>query len=308
MGDGVVMKRDGPPTLNKDQCTYCVVRRIGICRAYGMGEGVDLSRLEAAHLPVRIYQPGDIIYRQGESSDFVFNVISGWVSLHQDMADGRRQISQFLFSGSVFGLKPRDVNHVQGATAITTASICAIPTARLDELRRLSPALNEYFIWMLEREHHLAVDALTMVGQGSSLERVARILWCLASNLVGSAVVQEGTAIRIPLTQRLIAEATGLTAIHVNRVVRRLREQQIVDFHDGVMVIGDPRRLAAMANAVPESARNWAEVEAAAIPAPRGAVRSAPQDTSVRTGFKKGWNRTQDVGETSLPMRLSRND
>jgi CRP/FNR family transcriptional regulator len=256
-----------------------------MCHAFGDGEDADLSRLEAAHLPVRVYEPGDIIYRQGEMSDNVFNVISGWVDLHQDMADGRRQISQFLFSGAVFGLKPRGVSCSHGATAITTASICAIPIARLDDLRHFSPAFNEHFIWMLEREHHLAVDALTMIGQGVSLERVARVLWCLASKLSGGAAIQAGATIRIPLTQRLIAEATGLTAIHVNRVVRRLREQQVVDFRDGVMVIGDPRRLAILANANPESVTNWDDgVARAPLPA---APPPAARQASIQTSFRK---------------------
>jgi CRP-like cAMP-binding protein len=230
---------------------------------------LDLSRLEAAHLPVRVYEPGDIIYRQGEPSDNIFNVISGWVALHQDMPDGRRQISQFLFTGAVFGLKPKSVPCSHGASAITTARICAIPTARVDDLRTQSPAFNEHFIWMLERENHLAVEALTIMGQGASLERVARILWWLAKRLSATTAVPTGSVIRVPLTQRLIAEATGLTAIHVNRVIRRLREQNVVDFHDGVMVIGDPRRLAVLANAYPDSAAFWNDGAEAIPQSPR---------------------------------------
>ncbi len=282
-----MLKFDGAGSATaRGQCAYCVVRRIGMCRAYGEGEGLDLSRLEAAHLPVRVYEAGDIIYRQGEISDHVFNVISGWVDLHQDMADGRRQISQFLFSGAVFGLKPKGVTFSHGATAITTASICAIPTARVDDLRRHSPAFNEHFIWMLERENHRAVEALTIIGQGASLERVARILWCLASKLSALTAVPAGTAIRVPLTQRLIADATGLTAVHVNRVVRRLREQRVVDFHDGVMVVDDPRRLAAFASAYPDSAAPWEDGAALAEP-PAVTVQPSPARGPGQTGLRR---------------------
>src|SRR5271157_4172608 len=157
-----MLKLDGGSAGPRSPCAYCIVRRVGMCQGYGKGEDLDLSRLEAAHLPVRVYDPGDIIYRQGESSDHVFNVISGWVDLHQDMPDGRRQISQFLFSGAVFGLKPRGVSFSHGATAITATSICAIPTVRLDDLRQHSPAFNEHYIWMLQRENHLAVETLTI--------------------------------------------------------------------------------------------------------------------------------------------------
>jgi CRP/FNR family transcriptional regulator, anaerobic regulatory protein len=244
-------------TVSKGQCAYCVVRRIGVCHAYGEGEDLDLSRLEAAHLPTRVYEAGDTIYQQGERSDYLFNVISGWVDLHQDLADGRRQISQFLFSGAVFGLKPKGVRCSHGAIAITTARICAIPIAHVDDLRLYSPAFNEHLIWMLERENHLAAEALTVLGQGDGLERVARVLWGLASRLSKSAAVPAEAPLKVPLTQRLLADATGLTSVHVNRVVRRLRELRVVDLHDGVMVVGNPGRLAELANAYQDSAAFW---------------------------------------------------
>jgi CRP-like cAMP-binding protein len=258
-----------------------------MCHAYGEGEGLDLSGLEAAHLPIRVYEAGDIIYRQGERSDYLFNVISGWVDLHQEMADGRRQISQFLSSGAVFGLRPRGVSSSHGATAITTARICAIPTARVDDLRKQSPAFNEHFIWTLERENQLAVEALTITGQGDSLERVARVLWGLASKLSHSAAVPAGAPLKVPLTQRLIADATGLTPVHVNRVVRRLREQRVADFHDGVMVVLDPARLATLANAYPESAVFWEDGAAVVQKPPRAAVQPTPSSGPDRIGLRR---------------------
>ncbi len=274
-------------TVNKGQCAYCVVRRIGMCHAYGEGEDLDLSRLEAAHLPIRVYEGGDMIYRQGERSDHIFNVVSGWVELHQEMADGRRQIIQFLSSGAVFGLTPKRVSFSHGATAITTARICAIPIARLDDLRQHSPAFNEHFIWTLERENQLAVEALTIIGQGSSLERVARVLWGLASKLSNSAAVPAGAPLKIPLTQRLIAEAAGLTSVHVNRVLRQLREQHVVDFHNGVMVVEDPGRLAALSSIYPESAALWDDGAAGVQKPPRMAVQPTPSRGQGQTRLRR---------------------
>ncbi len=258
------MLRRDVPTANRSrvrQCDHCPVRRIGLCSPFESpslgGAGPDLAELEAAHAPVRVFDPGDIIFRQGDSSDYLYNVVSGWVDLHRDLADGRRQTSRFLLPGALFGTKPRGARHAHGATAITTASICAIPTARADELRRRHPAFNEHFIWMLERESHLAAEDLTTIGQGSAMERVAHILWNLAGRICAPGPIRAGAALRVPLTQRLLAGATGLTSIHVNRVVRRLRDLAIVQFHDGILVIEDLAPLAALANECPESATHW---------------------------------------------------
>jgi CRP/FNR family transcriptional regulator len=242
---------------SRRQCDHCLVRHVGLCNAFADGSGLDLSDLEDAHFPVRVFDSNDAIFSQGEGSDNIFNVVSGWVGLHQDMPDGRRHISQFLLPGALFGVKPRHSRFSHGATTITTASICAIPTSRVDDLRLMYPAFNERFIWLLERENHFANQALTMIGQGTSLERVARILWGLATRISAPEAVRPGVRLRAPLTQRLIADATGLTAIHVNRVIRRLREQALVEFHDGVMVIDDPARLASLANEGSNSDSRW---------------------------------------------------
>jgi CRP/FNR family transcriptional regulator len=231
------------------QCDHCVVRSTGLCSAFADGSGLELADLEAAHLPVRVFDGGDIIYSQGDSSDCLYCIVSGWAGLHQDMPDGRRHISRFLLPGSLFGVNPTGARYSHGATTITTASICAIPGARMDALRQLYPALNERFIWMLEQEAQMATDSLTFIAQGSSFERVARILWNLAERICAPDAVLPDRALKAPLTQRLIADATGLTAIHVNRVIRRLREQGLVTLHDGILIVEDPTRLAEIATA-----------------------------------------------------------
>lgn len=232
----------------RHQCDHCVVRSSGLCNAFADGSGLELSDLEAAHLPVRVYDGGDIIYSQGDSSDCLYCMVSGWADLHQDMPDGRRHISRFLLPGALFGVTPKGARYSHGATTITTASVCAIPWARMDALRELYPTLNERFIELLEHESQMVADSLTVIAQGSSLERVAVLLWRLAERICAPDAVPRRRALKAPLTQRLIADATGLTAIHVNRVIRRLREQGLVKLHDGILIIEDPARLAEVAN------------------------------------------------------------
>ena len=242
-----MLKLDDPRPATR-QCDHCPGRRTGLCDAFADGAGLPLADLEAAHLPVRVLEAGDIIFSQGEVAAHVYSVVSGWIQLHQDLADGRRCISQFLLPGESFGVSPQGARHARSASAVTAASICAIPSGRLNDLQHRHPSFNERLIWMLESDNLRVTEALTMTAQGSSLERVASIMWGLAAKLSKPGAIQAGVALKVPLTQRHIADATGLTAIHVNRVVRRLREQGLVELRDGVMVIEDPDRLAVVAN------------------------------------------------------------
>lgn len=245
----------------RHQCLYCPVRRTGLCSAFADSADLDASGLEMAHLPIRVLKAGDCIYRQGETKDLVYNIVSGWVGLSRSLSDGRRHVSQILLPSEMFGLGPKGVPSSHSATALTTASLCAIPITSLDALRRSNPTLNERFIWMLQRDSSTAMNALTMTGQGLSAERVASLFWGLAARLSAPGPVLKGASLKAPLTQRLIADATGLTAIHVNRVIKRLRERRIVNFHDRILTIEDPQQLASMADADFQSTHSWSEYD-----------------------------------------------
>ncbi len=230
-------------TRARPQCPICVLRHRGLCQGI---DGQDLSgsaALESSHSAVRIYDAGEMVYVQGDPSDHVFNLISGWVALHRDLADGRRQIIRFLLPDALFGVEPagRDLGH--GATAITNASVCPIGRAKLDDLRRQTRSFNERFVTLLEHDQHRAIEMLTTIGQGSAKERIAGLLSELALTAAGQISIQAGAAFKVPLTQRHIAEATGLTSIHVNRILRQLREDRIVEFQHGVLSIVDPEKL-----------------------------------------------------------------
>jgi CRP-like cAMP-binding protein len=248
---------------------------MGFCQAIGSDDVEGLADLEAARLPVRIYEPGDMILTQGDAAHLMMNVISGWVFLHQDMADGRRHITRFLLPGSFFGVEPEGIGQAQGATALTSTIVCPLPRLRVDELRQRHPALNEHFIWMLERDNHLAVDSLTNMSKGTAIERVAHLLWELITRLSAPAPVQIGEMYKVPLTQRLIADATGLTSIHVNRVLRVLRERRVVEMREGNILVIDLEHLASLAGADLESTDMWRR--GAPVPRPNEDHWGAPK-------------------------------
>jgi CRP/FNR family transcriptional regulator, anaerobic regulatory protein len=238
-----------------DRCRYCALRGRGLCQGVDDRDVEGSAALEAAHGAARVYDPGDVIYAQGDKSSHVFNLISGWVAVHRDMPDGRRQITRFLLPGALFGIEPAGELLSHAASAVTNVVICPIPTSRFDELRQRIPSLNERFIQILEREYRHAIEALSTLGQGSARERIGSLLRELAVAATGNDPLEPGSVVPMPLTQRLIAEATGLTAIHVNRVLRQLREDLVVELHNGSLAIADPWKLSAIAERGAERAR-----------------------------------------------------
>jgi CRP-like cAMP-binding protein len=211
---------------------------------------------------VRVLEVGDPVYRQGEPAEHLYSVMSGWVALHQDLPGGRSQISGFLLTNGVFGHEPDGFSRGHSATALTSASVCVISNTALDRLRRDEPALNERFIRMLQHEVRRGIADRTSLGQGDAKQRMASLLWELAVRVSGRTDLVAGAQIKIPLTQRHLADATGLTTIHVNRVLRRLREKGLAEFHAGVLTVLDPDKLSAGAKSNDEMRALWNTVDA----------------------------------------------
>ena len=221
-------------------------------RHKGLCQGVDdldvdgSAALDSSHTSIRVYTAGEVILHQGDHAAHVFTLISGWVALHRDRADGCRAIIQFLQANALFGTAPAGEPLSYGATAVTSASVCPIATAKLDDLRHQIPSLNERFIWLLEQGIHHQFEMLTTMGRGVARERIGTLLHELAAIGGDPASIATGAKIHVPLTQGQIAVATGLTAIHVNRVLRELREEGVLEFVFGALTVISPEKLRAL--------------------------------------------------------------
>jgi CRP/FNR family transcriptional regulator, anaerobic regulatory protein len=229
-------------------CRFCQVRQRNICRA--MTDSRDLAALEAARSGTIVVRPHETIFRQGASVGDVYNVLSGWVALYQTLADGRRQIVALLLPGDVFGIEPDGLPVMTcSAEALTSASLCTIPRERAAELRARFPAYGEAFLSFVEREYALAIEHITSIGRRMALERIAHLLIEIVARVKRHYPLSDGDTAQLPLTQSEIGDMLGLTGVHVNRMLRQLREDGLVDVQPGSVRIIDAARLAKVAGA-----------------------------------------------------------
>ena len=93
-------------------------------------------------------------------------------------------------------------------------------------------------MWAATGDESMIVEHLVNIGRRSAIERTAHLFLELAERLRLTGVETED-GFDCPLTQFVIADALGLTAIHVNRVLRQLREHKLLTLQDGVARIHD---------------------------------------------------------------------
>jgi CRP-like cAMP-binding protein len=101
-----------------------------------------------------------------------------------------------------------------------------------------APRLATAVLWAASRDEAMVVEHLVNIGRRSAEERMAHFLLELGSRLqlIG---VGDAAGYDCPLTQYHLADALGLSAVHVNRVLRQLREDGLMNFHKKCVVFDD---------------------------------------------------------------------
>ena len=130
---------------------------------------------------------------------------------------------------------------------ITDIEVTEVHGSDLFEAFAETPRLATAVLWTASRDEAMVVEHLVGIGRRGAAERMAHFLLELGArlSLVGMG---DRAGYDCPLTQYLIADALGLSAVHVNRVLRQLREQGMVTFREGRVTFDNYDRLAEFAD------------------------------------------------------------
>lgn len=217
-----------------------LVRKLG---AFVALSGAELSVLDSLHKRRRTFYAGRDLVHQGQSDQAAYILAAGWACSYKLLVDGQRQIVDFQIPGDFLGLRSvllhMSDHSIEPVTDIEVTEVLAIDL--LDAFAR-TPRLATAVLWAASRDEAMVVEHLVDVGRRNAAERMAHFLLELGARV---ALVGMGSkaGYDCPLTQNLLADALGLSAVHVNRVLRQLREGGMVTFRDGFVAFDDYDRL-----------------------------------------------------------------
>jgi CRP-like cAMP-binding protein len=204
----------------------------------------------------RVINAGEDLFRLSEPCDVIYHLVDGWMFLYNLIDDGRHQILHFTLPGALLGPYPGRVA-IYGAQALTDATVSVIPHENLGPLVEKHPGMALRLAWTVWRERNLAYDHLSSIGRRSARERVARSLLELFVRYRMRWPGYRTEEMHLPLTQEHIGDATGLTGVHVNRILQSLRNDGIVEFHYRRLQILDPDKLLDVARIDPQTVLSW---------------------------------------------------
>ena len=227
--------------INKDSP---FARKIG---AYVALSDTELTVLEKLHQRRRVFPPGREIVHEGQKNASAYILAKGWACSYKLLPGGTRQIVDFQIPGDFLGLRSvlfRTSDH--NIEPITRVEATEVIVSDLLLAFSQTPRLATAVLWAASRDEAMMVEHLVGLGRRNALERTAHFLLELGSRL---KLVGLGTAggYTCPLLQYLLADTLGLSAVHVNRVLRQLRENGLLTFQRGKVSFDDLPGLIALA-------------------------------------------------------------
>lgn len=177
--------------------------------------------------------------RRGEELTQSTLLLDGMLCRYKDLGGGERQITELHVAGDFadlhsFTLKRLDHNIM----TVTPCKVAMVPHDNLERITRDHPHLTRVLWFLTNLDAAIHREWVLSLGRRSALARMAN-LFCELHVRLGLVGLAEETGYGLPLTQEELAECLGLTAVHVNRTLKELRERNLVEFRSGRVKLQD---------------------------------------------------------------------
>ncbi len=199
----------------------------------------ELGALADLQFKARQIKRGRLIVEEGQTDQNAFLLKSGWGCSFKILPDGGRQVIKFPIPGDCIGLRTillRTSDH--SCSALTDVVVSAVEAPLMLEIFKKFPRLGAAFLWSASQDWAMVVEHLVSTGRRPALERTAHFFLELAERLRLVELATE-TEFDCPLNQSILADSLGLSDIHVNRILRQLREQNLLTMRGGKVQILD---------------------------------------------------------------------
>ena len=202
---------------------------------------------ELLSFPTKTYSRGETILPEGKRVDEIHLVLTGLAARSKTLRDGTRQIMAFLVPGDlcdleVFVLEAMDHDIV----AMGPTTCVLIPGTVVEDLLTESSKLTKALWWSTMTDSAVLREWIVNHGSRDAHERMAHLCYEM---LVRYRVVAETTDNSFPflVTQEDLADATGMTPVHANRMIQKLRDEGLIELRSKTMTVLDPKGLKRMA-------------------------------------------------------------
>ena len=220
------------------------VIRLGKIEKFDNAEIAALSLLTGR--PRRFAARSDLI-REGDAAGPVFVMLEGWACRYKILRNGTRQITAFLMPGDMCDLHPilwTEVDH--SVQTLGPARVAIVPRSDLYALMMRYPRIGRAVYANQLITEGITRSWMISVGRRSSVERIAHLM-CELYHRAQAIGLAANDQLDLPVSQIMLADALGLTPVHINRVLKNLRAEGIMGLQRSTLTVTDPVALARIA-------------------------------------------------------------
>lgn len=193
-------------------------------------DGDRAALLDLPHV-LRRFDSGSLLVREGDAPSLCRVLLTGYAYRHKISSEGRRQIVSIHIPGEIL-----DLQHLYLEVAdhnVQTLTECMVATIPGDAVRALAhdrPAISHAFFIGVLIEGSIFREWLLNIGRRDARSRTAHFLCEFAARLDKQGL-NPGQPYDLPMTQEQLGDALGLTAVHVNRVLKSLSTDGLIVRH-----------------------------------------------------------------------------
>lgn len=217
-------------------CRSCPLRKWPIFDSLTEHELTFMERFKSGELSI---DGGATLMMEGSNSPQLFTVLEGMGLRYKTLPTGERQVTNFIFPGDFLGLQAGVMSEMQHSVEATTAMrLCVFDRKSLWSLFEDHPDRAFDLTWIAAVEEHLLGENLAVVGRMGGLARIARAFVRLHNRGRAQGLVRDGE-MPLPYRQHDLADALGLSLVHTNKMLTRLRELGLASWHGGRLKVTD---------------------------------------------------------------------
>ena len=182
------------------------------------------------------------VIREGDRPDHVHLMLDGWAARYKLLPSGARQITAFLIPGDFCDLHVTILGEMDHSIAtITRARVAYVPRAEMEALTA-RPHLVRAFWWATLVDEAVLRAWVVNIGRRDAYEAIGHLMCELYLRMHNVGLTTDHSY-ELPLTQEELGDALGLTPVHVNRILQRMRADGLISLDRGALTIHDYRRL-----------------------------------------------------------------
>jgi CRP/FNR family transcriptional regulator, anaerobic regulatory protein len=189
------------------------------------------------------------LIREGTKTGELYTLLDGWAFRFRTLSSGGRQILNFLLPGDFIGMQQKvNTDSSFGVELLTEGRFCKFPAERIWDVYKQQPTLAYDITWIAANEELIVDENLVSVGRRSAMQRVGMLLIHLFKRAESVGMRAEDGSVPFPVTQQHMADALGLSLVHMNRTLQSLKASGAFRMNAGRLAIDRPDALNRMSD------------------------------------------------------------